>query len=220
MQEPYEDGRFGESFYFRVNGVPIWAKGSNWIPADSFESRVTPDVIRYAAPGPTSAGWSSDRALKPYDGTGWGVLCACSGLLRSVLDANMNMVRVWGGGLYPDDGASSPRPPPWHAQLRGAPPDHGSWLADPPHPHSVLRILRRDRPHGLGRVHVCLRSLPERQRLPRHGGGRRLDVPVRLRCVAWRACTDIRSRRRLIPSPTRAPHPTPPHPQSATRLSG
>ena len=56
MQEPYEDGRFGESFYFRVNGVPIWAKGSNWIPADSFESRVTPDVIRYAAPRANPSG--------------------------------------------------------------------------------------------------------------------------------------------------------------------
>ena len=46
VQEPYADGRFGESFYFRINGVPIWAKGSNWVPADSFESRVTPEAVR------------------------------------------------------------------------------------------------------------------------------------------------------------------------------
>jgi beta-mannosidase len=33
--------QWGESFTFVVNGVPIFAKGSNWIPADSFPSRVT-----------------------------------------------------------------------------------------------------------------------------------------------------------------------------------
>ncbi len=33
---------FGESFTFVVNGVPVFAKGSNWIPADSFPARVTP----------------------------------------------------------------------------------------------------------------------------------------------------------------------------------
>ena len=33
---------WGESFTFVVNGVPVFAKGSNWIPADSFPARVTP----------------------------------------------------------------------------------------------------------------------------------------------------------------------------------
>jgi len=37
-QEPDEWGR---SFAFVVNGVPIFAKGSNWIPADSFPTRLT-----------------------------------------------------------------------------------------------------------------------------------------------------------------------------------
>jgi beta-mannosidase len=37
-QEPDEWGR---SFTFVVNGVPIFAKGSNWIPADSFPTRLT-----------------------------------------------------------------------------------------------------------------------------------------------------------------------------------
>ena len=32
---------WGESFTFVVNGVPIFAKGSNWIPADSFPTRVS-----------------------------------------------------------------------------------------------------------------------------------------------------------------------------------
>jgi beta-mannosidase len=31
----------GRSFVFVVNGVPIFAKGSNWIPADSFPTRIT-----------------------------------------------------------------------------------------------------------------------------------------------------------------------------------
>ncbi|HWQ04828.1 MAG TPA: glycoside hydrolase family 2 protein [Longilinea sp.] len=37
-QEPDEWGR---SFTFVVNGLPIFAKGSNWIPADSFPTRLT-----------------------------------------------------------------------------------------------------------------------------------------------------------------------------------
>ena len=49
-QEPDEWGR---SFVFVVNGVPIFAKGANWIPADSFPTRITDealeDLIRAAA---------------------------------------------------------------------------------------------------------------------------------------------------------------------------
>ncbi len=37
-----EPDEWGESFTFIVNGVPVFAKGSNWIPADSFPARVTP----------------------------------------------------------------------------------------------------------------------------------------------------------------------------------
>ncbi len=37
-QQPDEWGR---SFTFVVNGLPIFAKGSNWIPADSFPTRLT-----------------------------------------------------------------------------------------------------------------------------------------------------------------------------------
>ena len=33
--------RWGHSFTFVVNGVPIFAKGSNWIPSDSFPTRIT-----------------------------------------------------------------------------------------------------------------------------------------------------------------------------------
>jgi len=63
--------KWGESFQFVVNGVPFFAKGANWIPADSFATRMTGE--RYAD------------------------------LLQSAVDANMNMIRVWGGGIYEDD---------------------------------------------------------------------------------------------------------------------
>ena len=35
-----EADQYGESFTFIVNGVSIFAKGSNWIPADSFPTRI------------------------------------------------------------------------------------------------------------------------------------------------------------------------------------
>ena len=32
--------------HFEVNGIPFFAKGANWIPADSFPTRVTPEISR------------------------------------------------------------------------------------------------------------------------------------------------------------------------------
>ncbi|MBM3435788.1 MAG: glycoside hydrolase family 2 protein, partial [Bacteroidetes bacterium] len=61
----------GESFYFTVNGIPVFMKGANYIPQDNFPSRVTDE--RYQA------------------------------VIRSAVDANMNMLRVWGGGIYEND---------------------------------------------------------------------------------------------------------------------
>ena len=58
----------GKSFTFMINGVPVFAKGANWIPADSFPTRITKEKYRE--------------------------------LVRSARDANMNMLRVWGGGIY------------------------------------------------------------------------------------------------------------------------
>ena len=40
-----ESDAWGESFTFVVNGVPVFAKGSNWIPADSFPARVTAEQL-------------------------------------------------------------------------------------------------------------------------------------------------------------------------------
>lgn len=67
-QKPDE---WGSSFEFVINGIPVFAKGGNWIPADSFPTRVTKKKYRH--------------------------------LMESMRDANMNMVRVWGGGIYEDD---------------------------------------------------------------------------------------------------------------------
>ncbi|HEX6717877.1 MAG TPA: glycoside hydrolase family 2 protein [Pyrinomonadaceae bacterium] len=61
----------GRSFTFVINGVPVFAKGGNWIPADSFPTRITKDKYRF--------------------------------LIKSVHDSNMNMLRVWGGGIYEAD---------------------------------------------------------------------------------------------------------------------
>ncbi len=62
------DDEWGKSFRFVANGVPFFAKGGNWIPADSFPPRVT--RTKYEA------------------------------LLRDCAAAHMNMLRVWGGGIY------------------------------------------------------------------------------------------------------------------------
>lgn len=58
----------GLGFKFNINGRDIFAKGSNWIPADALAGRITIDDTR--------------------------------DLLQSAVDANMNMIRVWGGGRY------------------------------------------------------------------------------------------------------------------------
>ena len=66
-----EDDKNGKSFYFMVNGKPLFAKGSNYIPSDA----LLPNVSR-------------ERYLR---------------LMQDVKDANHNLIRVWGGGIYEDD---------------------------------------------------------------------------------------------------------------------
>lgn len=62
------EDEYGRNFQFVVNGVAIFAKGANWIPADSFINRF-------------------DRKK-------------CDYFITAIKNANMNMVRVWGGGYY------------------------------------------------------------------------------------------------------------------------
>ena len=62
---------WGRSFEFIVNGIPVFAKGADVIPFDSFPTRVTTAEYRR--------------------------------ILEAARDANMNMIRHWGGGYYESD---------------------------------------------------------------------------------------------------------------------
>ena len=65
IQEPDEHGK---SFYFKVNGTPLFAKGTNYIPGEIMTSQ-------------------QDSAYY-------------NRLFDNITGANMNFVRVWGGGTY------------------------------------------------------------------------------------------------------------------------
>jgi beta-mannosidase len=66
-----EPDKFGQSFYFEINGVPVFAKGADYVPSDIFPSRTTAEHYNT--------------------------------LIRSAANANINMLRVWGGGIYESD---------------------------------------------------------------------------------------------------------------------
>ena len=42
-----EPDEWGESFIFVVNGVPVFAKGADWIPADSFPTRISDAYLEH-----------------------------------------------------------------------------------------------------------------------------------------------------------------------------
>ncbi|MEO3946625.1 glycoside hydrolase family 2 protein [Gorillibacterium sp. CAU 1737] len=60
----------GTSFYVEVNGQPVFSRGANHIPNDSFVSEVTADRYRHE--------------------------------IAAAVESNLNMIRVWGGGIYED----------------------------------------------------------------------------------------------------------------------
>ena len=66
-----EKDQKGESFEICVNDVSIFSKGANWIPADSFTTRLKREHYK--------------------------------SLLGDAVKANMNTLRVWGGGIYEPD---------------------------------------------------------------------------------------------------------------------
>ena len=68
VQKPDAEGK---SFYVKLNGVPVFMKGANYIPQDNFLPRVTKQ--KYKA------------------------------LIQAAKDVHMNMIRVWGGGIYEND---------------------------------------------------------------------------------------------------------------------
>jgi beta-mannosidase len=65
-----KDGQ-GTSFCFKLNGVPVFMKGANYIPNDIFPSRVTHEMYE--------------------------------NVVNTAKTSNMNMLRVWGGGIYEND---------------------------------------------------------------------------------------------------------------------
>lgn len=66
-----EKDSLGKSFYFKLNGKPVFMKGANYIPQDNFVSRAT--KLDYKK------------------------------IIQMAKEANMNMLRVWGGGVYAND---------------------------------------------------------------------------------------------------------------------
>ena len=66
-----EEDEHGTSFYFKLNGHPVFMKGANIIPNDMFIPRVTGENYRT--------------------------------MIETAKNSNMNMLRVWGGGIYEED---------------------------------------------------------------------------------------------------------------------
>ncbi|MEN4041708.1 MAG: glycoside hydrolase family 2 protein, partial [Anaerolineaceae bacterium] len=62
VQQP---DQWGKSFTFVVNGIPIFAKGSNWIPADSFPTRLTDEHMTHLL---KSAAISHQNMLRVWGG--------------------------------------------------------------------------------------------------------------------------------------------------------
>jgi beta-mannosidase len=70
-QAPDPEERGTRFFRFVLNGAPIFARGADWIPCDSFVEAIP--VERYV------------------------------NLLTAARNANMTMLRIWGGGIYEHD---------------------------------------------------------------------------------------------------------------------
>lgn len=65
-----EPDKHGTSFLFKINGKPLFAKGSNIVPPHSYLPALANEWVR---------------------------------LVADARHSNMNMLRVWGGGIYPPD---------------------------------------------------------------------------------------------------------------------
>ncbi|OXM85992.1 beta-mannosidase [Paenibacillus rigui] len=66
-----KDAEGQNAFAFILNGVKLFAKGSNWIPADNFIGAITDERYR--------------------------------DLIDLSIESNMNMLRIWAGGIYETD---------------------------------------------------------------------------------------------------------------------
>ncbi len=75
-----EKDSVGRSFYLKINGIPIFIKGANWIPAESFPTNISFDF--------------KDKSTQ---------IPNIPRLIAAAKEAHFNMLRVWGGGYYEDD---------------------------------------------------------------------------------------------------------------------
>ena len=66
-----QNDSIGKSFYFKLNGIPVFMKGANYIPQDAFLPRVNKEDYKE--------------------------------LISAAKSTHMNMLRVWGGGVYEQD---------------------------------------------------------------------------------------------------------------------
>jgi len=66
-----DSGEQQQSFYFKLNNKPVFARGANWIPLQLFVGCISKQEYRQA--------------------------------LLMAKQANMNMLRVWGGGIYENE---------------------------------------------------------------------------------------------------------------------
>lgn len=66
-----ENDEHGQSLYLKLNDVPVFIKGANYIPQQSFVTEVSDEDYRK--------------------------------IVQSAVESNMNMLRVWGGGIYEKD---------------------------------------------------------------------------------------------------------------------
>lgn len=66
-----EADSIGRSFYFKIDGKPVYMKGANYIPSEMFLPRLKKEDYRK--------------------------------IVLLAKKANMNMLRIWGGGVYEDD---------------------------------------------------------------------------------------------------------------------
>jgi len=111
-----EKDKEGRGFIFRINGIPVYCKGMNWIPADSFLTRVTKERYRR--------------------------------LLSMMPEANMNMARIWGGGIYEDeefyDTCDELGIMVWQDFMSGCEevPDHLEWFNDSFSKEAVFQVKR------------------------------------------------------------------------------
>jgi beta-mannosidase len=60
-----QEDKWGRNFQFVVNGVPILAKGANWIPADSFPTRISEEWLEQLI---SSAAQSHQNMLRVWGG--------------------------------------------------------------------------------------------------------------------------------------------------------